>query len=64
MEQNKNREIKIGIVGGGVVGGATQKYRSPMNEIVVYDTDVAKCNPAGTTFQAILSSDLIFVFVP
>ncbi len=64
MEQNKNREIKIGIVGGGVVGGATQKYQSPLNKIVVYDTDVAKCNPAGTTFQDILSSDLIFVCVP
>ena len=56
--------IKIGVVGGGVVGGATQKFQSPLNTILVYDTDETKCNPFHTTFQDIVSSDIIFVCVP
>ena len=31
--------IKIGIVGGGVVGIATQKFQTPLNLISTYDTD-------------------------
>ena len=56
--------IKIGIVGGGGVGGATQKFQSSLNKILVYDTDDTKCNPPDTTFQDIVSSDIIFVCVP
>ncbi len=56
--------IKFGIVGGGVVGGATQKFQSSLNKILVYDTDDTKCNPPYTTFQDIVSSDIIFVCVP
>ena len=56
--------IKIGIVGGGVVGIATQKFQTPLNLISTYDTDEKKCIPPGTTFQDVASSDLIFVCVP
>ncbi len=34
-------EIKIGFVGGVFDGGATQKFKAPLNKIVVYDTDAA-----------------------
>ena len=63
-DKSKKLALKIGIVGGGVVGGATQKFKAPLNKIVVYDTDAAKCNPSGTTFHDIVSSDIIFVCVP
>ncbi len=56
--------IKIGIVGGGIVGGATQKFHSPLNKILVYDTDDTKSNPPGTTFQDVADCDIIFVCVP
>ena len=56
--------IKIGIVGGGVVGIATQKFQTPLNLVSIYDTDEKKCIPPGTTFQDVASSDLIFVCVP
>ena len=56
--------IKIGIVGGGVVGIATQKFQTPLNIVSTYDTDEKKCIPPRTTFQDVASSDLIFVCVP
>ena len=56
--------IKIGIVGGGVVGIATRNFQTPLNRILVYDIDPKKCIPLLTPFQNVASADLIFVCVP
>jgi len=57
-------KVKIGIIGGGVVGTATQQLQTPLNIISIYDTDNRKCIPPSTTFQDIAESDLIFICVP
>ena len=57
-------ELKIGIVGGGIVGTATQSFQTSLNRVVVYDIEVKNCNPPLTTFQDVASADIIFVCVP
>jgi len=57
-------KFKIGIVGRGYVGHATQLLKCEDIECVVYDKDIDKCDPAGTTIKDLKDSDFVFVCVP
>ncbi len=56
--------LKIGIIGGGIVGSATKLFRCQLVNVVVYDTDSTKCDPPGTTLDHLCNADLIFIAVP
>ena len=54
--------MKIGIVGFGFVGKATN---SLTNDALIYDIDPSLCSPTGLTLQQLSEqSDIIFVSVP
>ena len=57
-------ELKIGIIGGGIVGTATQSFQTALNRVRVYDIEPKNCKPPLTTFQDVASADIIFVCVP
>ena len=56
--------MNIGIVGNGYVGKATQCLGGLKNNIIVYDTNPAKCVPEGTVIGDLTRCDLVFVCVP
>lgn len=56
--------MKIGVIGNGFVGKATQLLKSPIVDLYVYDTVPEKCIPIGTTIDIINKCHLIFVCVP
>ena len=56
--------VKIGIIGNGFVGKATQLLKGNGIEQLVYDSVQEKCIPEGTTIEDINNCDLIFVCVP
>ena len=56
--------VKIGVIGNGFVGKATQLLNGPGIEQIVFDTLADKCIPIGTTMNDIDNCDLIFVCVP
>lgn len=55
--------LKIGIIGGGFVGGATSLLSSEQVQTLVYDLDPKKCKPEGTTFEDILQTEGVFICV-
>lgn len=56
--------LKIGVIGNGFVGKATQLLRGDKIEQLVYDNIPDKCVPLGTTMEDINKCDLIFICVP
>ena len=56
--------MKIGIIGNGFVGKATNILANPDVELVVYDIDPDLCNPKGTTLDDVVQTDLLFISVP
>lgn len=63
MSLGKNK-FKIGVVGNGYVGKATQLFACDDVECLVYDKEAEKCIPAGITPKDLKACDLIFVCVP
>jgi nucleotide sugar dehydrogenase len=57
-------KFKIGVVGNGYVGKATQLFACEDIECVVYDKSPEKCAPLGTIPKDLKDCDLIFVCVP
>ena len=57
-------KFKIGVVGNGYVGKATQLFTCEDIECVVYDKDPDKCEPSGTTPKDLKGCDFVFVCVP
>jgi len=56
--------MKIGIIGSGFVGKATQQlYHFPI-DLIVYDIRPELCIPCGITLPDLRQCDLIFVCVP
>ena len=56
--------MKIGIIGGGFVGSATALLEGPEVETVIFDIDVDRCRPLGSTLlDAVIDSDLVFIAV-
>jgi UDPglucose 6-dehydrogenase len=56
--------LKIGIIGNGFVGSATQLLNTPDIEMLIYDIDDTKCVPQGTTLNDLITCNLIFICVP
>jgi UDPglucose 6-dehydrogenase len=55
--------IKVGVIGNGFVGKATQ-ILGKCSKMIIYDIDPQKCIPLGTTLNDICQCQLIFVCVP
>lgn len=55
---------KIGVIGNGFVGKATQQLACTPDSLVVYDIDPSLCYPKGTTIRDISQCDVAFVCVP
>ena len=56
--------FKIGVVGNGYVGKATQLFSCEDIQCLVYDKDPEKCIPLGTTPRDLKDCDFVFVCVP
>ena len=56
--------MKIGIIGSGFVGKATQQLNHSTITLVVYDVCPELCVPAGLKLADLRECDLIFVCVP
>ena len=56
--------MKIGIIGNGFVGKATNILENQNVELVIYDINPELCNPVGTTLQDICNTDIVFISVP
>ena len=56
--------MKIGIIGNGFVGKATNILANQEVELIVYDINPDLCNPIGTTLQKLCLCDIIFISVP
>jgi nucleotide sugar dehydrogenase len=56
--------MKIGIIGSGFVGKATQQLNHSNIEMVVYDIRPELCVPPGLQLSDLSECDLIFVCVP
>ena len=56
--------MKIGVIGNGFVGKATNILENNDVELVVYDIDPKLCKPEGTTLNDICNTDIIFISVP
>lgn len=56
--------MKIGVIGNGFVGKATQILNSPSINLLVYDIDESKCFPKKTNLFDVSGCDLVFICVP
>lgn len=56
--------MKIGIIGNGFVGKATNILKNDNVELIIYDIDPKLCNPIGTTLIDICNTDIVFISVP
>ena len=56
--------MKIGIIGNGFVGKATNILANKEVELVVYDINPELCIPKGTTLEELCQVDIIFISVP
>jgi len=54
---------KIGIIGGGFVGGATSLLQSEKVQTIIYDINPERCIPLGSTFNDILNTEAVFICV-
>ena len=56
--------MKIGIIGNGFVGKATNILKNDNVELIIYDIDPKLCNPIGTSLHDICNTDIVFISVP
>ena len=56
--------MKIGIVGNGFVGCATNLFGADSVKILIYDKDPDRCRPFGTTLADLFDCDFVFICVP
>jgi len=56
--------MKIGIIGNGFVGKATNILENDNVELIIYDIDPKLCSPEGTTLTDICKTDIVFISVP
>lgn len=56
--------MKIGIIGNGFVGKATNILENDNVELVIYDINPDLCRPIGTTIEDICKTDIVFISVP
>ena len=53
--------MKIGIIGNGFVGKATNILANPDVELIVYDINPDLCIPLGTSLKDVVETDLLFI---
>ena len=56
--------MKIGVIGNGFVGKATNILKCNNVEIIMYDKNPDICEPIGTTLKDVCRCDIIFISVP
>lgn len=56
--------MKIGVIGNGFVGKATQILGCADIELAIYDIDPALCSPPGLTIDKMSDCEVIFISVP
>jgi UDPglucose 6-dehydrogenase len=56
--------MKIGIMGNGFVGNATSLFKSNNVDVIVYDKDPNRCDPASVSLQDLSDCDLVLICVP
>jgi UDPglucose 6-dehydrogenase len=56
--------MKIGIIGNGFVGKATNILRNNDVDIIMYDINPDLCSPVGTTLKDVCDCDIVFISVP
>ena len=56
--------MKIGIIGNGFVGKATNILENNNVELVIYDIDPKLCRPIGTTIETLCDPAIVFISVP
>ena len=56
--------MKIGVIGNGFVGKATQILNGKNINLMVYDIDPSKCLPKNTTMVSMSKCELVFICVP
>lgn len=56
--------MKIGIIGNGFVGKATNILRNDDVDIIMYDINPDLCSPVGTTLKDVCDCDIVFISVP
>lgn len=56
--------MKIGVIGNGFVGKATQILGCTDIELAIYDKDPALCSPPGLTVNKMRDCEVIFISVP
>ena len=56
--------MKIGVIGNGFVGKATQILNGENINLMVYDIDPSKCLPKNTTMVSMSKCELVFICVP
>ena len=56
--------MKIGIIGNGFVGKATNILENKNVELIIYDIDPKICQPIGTTLSDVCKTDIVFISVP
>ena len=56
--------MKIGVIGNGFVGKATNILKCDDVDIIMYDIDPDLCYPLGTSLKDICKTEIIFISVP
>lgn len=56
--------MKLGIIGNGFVGKATQLLHNSHTELFIYDIIPEKCEPKGLTLNDLKNCSLIFIALP
>ncbi len=56
--------MKLGVIGNGFVGKATNILKNEHIEIISYDKNPDLCVPHGITINDMLNCDLVFISVP
>ena len=56
--------MRIGIIGNGFVGKATQTLGCSDIELAIYDIDPTLCSPPGLTIEKMSDREIVFISVP
>lgn len=56
--------MKIGIIGNGFVGKATNILKNEEVQLIVYDINPNLCSPYGTSLKDVCETDMIFLSLP
>ena len=64
FKSDLNTSIRVGVIGNGFVGKATNLLKCDKIDIITYDIVPELCSPLGLTIHDIIKCDIIFISVP